>query len=56
MFENEDESPTVLTDNIIKYSYLLYISSHISESSSDIYILHRLLMLCVIQLVIVIII
>ena len=35
MFENEDESPTVLTNNIIKYSYLLYISTHYSESSSD---------------------
>ena len=35
LFENEDESPTVLTNNIIKYSYLLYISTHYSESSSD---------------------
>ena len=34
-FKNDDESPTVLTYNIIKYSYLLYISTHISESSSD---------------------
>ena len=35
VFENDDESPTVLTYNIIKYSYLFIYSTHNSVSSSD---------------------
>ena len=35
VFENDDESPTVLTYNIIKYSYLFIYSTHNKVSSSD---------------------